>query len=71
MSKFFISTDAFSVTIDAADVNEAIADAFAGEMKRPPVDLASLETRFSEIADGAECLVRDEATGEEWQFGPY
>ena len=71
MGKFFICTDAFTVEVEAETVDDAIADAFVGEMRRPPVDLNSLESRFQEIGDGAECLVRNEETGEEFKFGPY
>ena len=70
MPTYKIVTDSFAVDIDAANVNDAIEEAFDGEMHRPPTSLAELDSRFAEIGDGARYRITCDVTGEEYQ-GQY
>lgn len=71
MANFYISTDAFSVEVEAEKVNAAIGEAFDGEGLGKIDCLNALEAKFEKIGDGATAMVRNEDTGEEWNFGPY
>lgn len=71
LTRFYISTDGFSVEVEAGSVNDAIEEAFDGEGLGRIDSLSALEARFKKIGDGATAMVRNEDTGEEWNFGPY